>query len=565
MKYTILRRAGLLSEAGGVTKVTVNSGLTTSQNVTSLTANTSYYFKVLATGSGGYSNSDASAQQTVKTNKTKLSTPTVNTPSGGDITDTSISLSWNRVTNASGYEVHYSKTNGFSIGGGGVTKVTVNSGNTTSQRITSLTANTSYYFKVLATGSGGYSNSDASTQQTVKTKKTKLSTPTVSTPSGGAIGDTSVSLSWNRVTNAVGYEIYYSKTNGFAIDSASGVTKVTVNSGNTTSQRITSLTANTSYYFKVVATGSGSYSNSDASAQKTVTTGKTKLSTPTVSTPSGGAIGDTSVSLSWNRVTNASGYEVHYSKTSGFTLGAVGVTKVTVNSGNTTTQRITSLTANTSYYFKVLATGSGGYSNSDASAQQTVKTNKTKLSTPTVSTPSSGDITDTSISLSWNRVTNASGYEVHYSKTNGFSIGGVGVTKVTVNSGNTTTQRVTSLTANTTYYFKVLATGGGAYIDSDASAQQTVKTKKTQLSTPTVNTPSSGDITDTSISLSWNRVTNAAGYEVYYSKTSGFTIGGGGVTKVTVNSGLTTSRSITSLTRNTSYYFKVVATGSWNL
>ena len=84
---------------------------------------------------------------------------------------------------------------------------------------------------MLATGSGSYSNSDASVQKTVKTNKTKLSTPTVNTPSGGAIGDTSISLSWNRVTNAAGYEVYYSKANGFFYRKCAGVTKVTVNSG----------------------------------------------------------------------------------------------------------------------------------------------------------------------------------------------------------------------------------------------------------------------------------------------------------------------------------------------
>ena len=541
----------------GVTKVTVNSGSTTSRQITSLTAHTAYYFKMVAKGSGNYSDSDASVEKSATTGKTKLGTPTVNTPSAGDITDTSISLSWNRVSNASGYEVHYSKTNGFSIGGGGVTKVTVNSGNTTTQRVTSLTRNTSYYFKVVATGSGAYSNSDASAQQTVKTNKTKLSTPTVGTPSGNAITDTSISLSWNRVTNASGYEVHYSKTNGFAIG-GTGVTKITVNSGSTTTQRITSLTRNTSYYFKVLATGSGGYSNSDASAQQTVTTGKTKLSTPTVSSPSAGDITDTSVSLSWGTVPNASGYEVHYSKTSGFSIGSGGVTKVTVSSG--TSRSITGLDANTSYYFKVLAKGIGSYIDSDASAQQTVKTNKTKLGTPTVNTPSGVAITDTSILLSWSTVSNASGYKVYFSTTNGFSI--VGASSRTINSGVTTSSRFTGLTRNTSYYFKVVATGSGGYSNSDASAQKTVKTNKTKLATPTVNTPSGGAIGDTSISLSWNRVTNASGYEVHYSKTNGFAIGGTGVSKRTVNGGGTTNSRFTGLDANTAYYFKVVAKGS---
>ena len=85
----------------------------------------------------------------MKTNKTQLSTPVV-TLNG--VSDTGLRVNWNRIANASGYEVHYSKTSGFSIGSGGVTKVTINSGSTTSQNVTSLTRNTSYYFKVLANG-----------------------------------------------------------------------------------------------------------------------------------------------------------------------------------------------------------------------------------------------------------------------------------------------------------------------------------------------------------------------------------------------------------------------------
>ena len=151
--------------------------------------------------------------------------------------------------------------------------------------------------------------------------------------------------------------MYYSKTDGFAIGAASGVSKRTINSGVTTSQGFTGLSANTAYYFKVVAKGTGAYSDSDASAQKTATT-KTKLRTPTVTAPRD--ITSSAVRINWNRVSNASGYQVHYSRTSGVTRG---ITQVTVSSGSTTSQRITGLTANTTYYFKVVATGSGRYIN----------------------------------------------------------------------------------------------------------------------------------------------------------------------------------------------------------
>ena len=197
----------------------------------------------------------------------------------------------------------------------------------------------------------------------------------------------------------------------------------------TTNSRFTGLDASTAYYFKVLATGSGGYSDSAASAQKTATTiAKTKLATPSgLLIPTVGPIG---VIIRWEAVRNASSYRVYYSKTSGFDIED---SEVSSANSNTTTLAIRGLTKNTTYYFRVVAIGSGSYSDSDASAQKARTTTnskqKTQLSTPTLYTPgstagSSGDITDTSVSVGWDPVSNASGYEVHYSTDERVYIGG---------------------------------------------------------------------------------------------------------------------------------------------
>ena len=549
------KNTGFAIDGSDVTKVTVSSG--TSQRITGLQANSTYYFKVVAKGSGKYTDSDASAQKSESTDARgsgSVGNGKLTTPSSITLTPSSdsIAVTWAQVTNASSYEVYYSKNTGFAIGAAsGVTKVTVSGG--TSQNVTGLTANTSYYFRIVAKANN-WTDSDASVEKSVKTKKTKLATPTVSTPSGNAITDTSVIVGWNRVTNASGYEVHYSKTSGFALG-ATGVTELTVNSGSTTSQSITGLTRNTSYYFKVVATGSGAYTNSDASAQKTVKTKKTKLATPTVSTPSAGDITATSVSLSWRAITNASGYEVYYSKTNGFAIGAAsGVSKRTINSGGTTSQRFTGLSANTAYYFKVVATGSGAYSDSDASAQKAATTTKAKLATPGSLTTS--NVGRTEVTVNWGAVANASGYTVTYFR---YSTFGSSV-DATVNGGGTTSHRFTGLIPGEQYFFKVMAKGGGSYLDSDGSSTVSAITRE-KLAAPTLNTPRSADITSSSISLSWSAVPNASGYEVFYFEDSILVLVPRSVTK-TINSGATTSTQFTGLKANQLYQIRVRAKGS---
>ena len=175
-----------------------------------------------------------------------------------------------------------------------------------------------------------------------------------------------------------------------------------------------------------------------------------------------------------------------------------------------------------------------------------------------LSTPLSVRATDTSsssITVEWARVTNVSGYAIYYAKEANFPLSGekqqglrtvdvVGFGKKDVVNGATTSVKLTGLQADSTYYFKVVATGSGAYSNSDASAEKSESTdargsgggvhygKLTAPSTITL-TPSSDSITVTWVQVAERvrGIAEATSYDVYYSTQANFNFGAVSVRK----------------------------------
>ncbi|WP_169743918.1 glycosyl hydrolase [Deinococcus misasensis] len=169
----------------------------------------------------------------------------------------------------------------------------------------------------------------------------------------------------------------------------------------------------------------------------------------------------------------------------------------------------------------------------------------TDTSAPTVPAGlTSPSKTSTSVNLSWTGSSDncgVSAYEVYQN----------GALKTTVSG---TTASITGLTANTAYTFKVRAKDAAGNLSAftadlsvTTSAPNPCDTDATAPTTPgALSNPSK---TDTSLSLSWGASSDTCGvsaYEVYQN----------GVLKATVTS---TSTTITGLTANTSYLFKVRA------
>lgn len=190
------------------------------------------------------------------------------------VTTSSVSLAWNSVSNASGYQILRNGNQFASTSG-------------TSYEDTGLAANTSYSYAVRAYNAQG--TSALSSSISVKTNGNSLPLPAV--PQGvniTGVTDTSVSLSWAASSDATGYDIY---RNG----SVAGTTT-------STSFTDTGLSKNTSYTYTVEAYNATGSSDASAAVSATTTGGST---TPVGTNVAQGKKVTASSTLSFLNVSNA--------------------------------------------------------------------------------------------------------------------------------------------------------------------------------------------------------------------------------------------------------------------
>ena len=415
-----------------------------SNTIDGLESGTTYYFRIMATGEGDYTDSEFSAAVSATTDENavivQLDAPTLNV----DVTGAnSVSVTVGSVANASGYTLQYATDQAFTDNL--VTTAVVAGSNT----IDGLESGTTYYFHVMALGEGDYTDSEFSAAASATTEGgaviVQLDAPTLNVD---VTGTNSVSVTVGSVDNASGYTLQYATNQAFTDNL---VTTAVVAGSNT----ITGLEAGTTYYFRIMATGEGDYTDSEFSAAVSAKTDEdavnVKLATPALGV---NVTGSSTVSVTVGSVANASGYMLQYADNPNFTNSK----SRHVSLGSTS---IGSLKVGTTYYFRVMAIGTGDYVNSDFSATQTA-TPSVKLAAPTLSVGESGS---KSVSVTVGNVANASGYTIQYSTDPDFA----NATTRSVKSG---TSVIGGLTAHTTYYFRVMATGDGKYSNSDYSQTQ---------------------------------------------------------------------------------------------
>jgi fibronectin type 3 domain-containing protein len=277
--------------------------------------------------------------------------------------------------------------------------------------------------------------------------------PTVVTATGGA---GQVTVSWQVVSRASSYNIYWSTTSG--VTTATG-TKITA----ATSPHIhTGLANSTSYYYIVTAVNS--VGESAASSQASATTNAAPP-TPTVpAAPSGvTATGGTrQVTVAWPAVAGATSYNIYWSTTSGVTKA--NGTRIT---GTTSPAVHSSLTDGTTYYYIVTAVNSVG--ESAPSAQLSAAT---LSATPTVPLAPTGIVAsggNKQVTVTWPAVSSATSYNLYWSTTTGVTT--ATGTKIT---GATSPYLHSGLADSTAYYYVLTAVNSAG--ESAASPQVTAAT-----------------------------------------------------------------------------------------
>lgn len=156
---------------------------------------------------------------------------------------------------------------------------------------------------------------------------------------------TTVTLSWTKVSKAKGYRVYIYDT---ATKKYKKIT--TISKSGTTSYKVTGLTADTAYKFKVRAyrkvSGKTYWGKSSAAVSAT-----TKSYAPVkVTSLTAKATSQTAGTLTWKKIANATGYRVYV-----YNTATKKYVKVSTITSNKNTYNVTDLKAGTSYKYKVRA------------------------------------------------------------------------------------------------------------------------------------------------------------------------------------------------------------------
>lgn len=367
---------------------------------TGLTAGATYTYRVIGYVAGEWT--DASAAVSAKPYATSSAAPTGLSATGGN---RSITLTWNKVTNASEYRIQRYvngvwKTIGF-------TSASIFAEN-------GLTNGVSYQYRVLARVNGVWSKSSA----IISAKPSGIAAPATLTATGGA---NSVTLKWSAVSGANQYRVqrYVSgKWNTIATTTS-------------TSYVNRNLSANTSYTYRVLAGKNNVWGSASRTASAKTAAAVTAPTNVT------GYAGANSATISWSKVTNATQYRVQRYYATGWTTVAYTSAISYTNGG---------LQNGVTYRYRVLANVGGTWSSPSAIVSVT----------PTATVPS--NLTATSgnkqITLRWNGVSGATMYRIQRS---------YDTTWTTLTTVNTTSYVDKNLTNGTVYKYRVMAYVNGVW------------------------------------------------------------------------------------------------------
>lgn len=255
--------------------------------------------------------------------------------------------------------------------------------------------------------------------------------------------------------------------------------------------------------------------------------------------------GSNSIKLSWSKLSNVTGYRVYRS-----TDGKNFTYLKTLKGNNVLTYVDKNLTLEKKYYYQVRGYVDDAILNKRfyGELSQVVSTTILRVSQKVTSIEATVSSYN-SINLSWNKLSNVTGYRIYR------SIDGKDFTYLkTLKGTKVITYTDKSLTTGKTYYYKVRA-----YLDDTKSNKRyygamsvSVKAKPT-LGKVTIKSVANSSAKKAT--LSWNKVTGASGYEIYQASSKT-----GTYTRVkTITSGSTLTYAKTNLEINKTYYYKIRA------
>jgi hypothetical protein len=528
-QYGLTTSYGSSTSLGGIGTTAGNYGF----SISSLTANTTYHFRIVAYNSSGTTyGSDL-------TFTTLANPPSATTQAASSITTSSAQLNSYVNPNGASTTIYYQYGLTSSYGSTTISGNIGTSAGNYGTSISSLSPNTTYHFRIVAYNSGGTSYGSDLTFTTL------ASAPTATTQAASSIASTSAQLNSYVNPNGASTTIYYQ----YGLTTSYGSTTISGNIGTSAGNYGTtasSLTPNTTYHFRIVAYNSGGTSyGSDL-------TFTTLASAPAATTQAATSITSTSAQL--NSYVDPSGATTTIYYQYGLTT-SYGSTTISGNIGTTAGNYGTtasSLSPNTTYHFRIVASNSGGTTyGSDL-------TFTTLANAPTATTQAATLITSSSAQL--NSYVNPNGVSTtifyQYGLTTSY-----GSTSISGNIGTTAGNygtTVSSLSPNTTYHFQIVAySSGGTNYGGDLTFTTTALAQA-----PTVSTLAASSVTSVSAQLNATLNPNGSTTTAYFeygtttSYGSSSSVGNFGTVSQTI------SYTIASLTPGTPYHYRLTASNS---
>ncbi len=386
-----------------------------------LNPNTQYIYRVRAKNSSGSGKWSPTAAKTTLTDMPRNITTSA--------TDTSIEITWDSVAGAIGYEIEIDES---------VVEAVTKSSYTHS----GLMPNTSHKYRIRA------KNLDGTSEWSEYITETTL--PSTPTNINAVITDLGITVTWDEVEEATGYDI---EIDGQVIDN-----------GLSTSYNHTNLESNTEYTYRVRAKNDKLTSFWSSEIKKT-----TLLDIPDNLQ---GIATSTEITISWDAVVGAIGYDIE-------------VDGQVIDNGLNTIFIHSRLTPNTEHTYRVRARSGAG-----AGAWSETITKVTSFGIPS---NLEATATSTNITLIWDEVPGATSYEVF-------------VNGEVIDNGLSTTYIHDGLEPNTWHTYRVRAKSGDFAGDwSDGITLATLVGIPTNVTT---------EVTSTMITISWDSVIGATGYDI---------------------------------------------------
>lgn len=499
------------------------------QSSTRLTNGQTYYWRVKASVTVGFTDWSQAGQFTTLPLGSDVPIPTVPALYASDVVRTT-QFEWYEVSGAEKYYIQVSTTANFAS-----PIVNDSTADYYYYRSTPFAANTLLYWRVYARSAGG--NSAWSDTMRFTTAAEIPPVPTPLFPASSATGvATDITFRWNKATGATSYELHACGGNCYVVEGHYYAWTIAPSGLTDTFYTVTGLDANTVHKWEVVATnGSGS----DTCAVMTFTTG---APVPVLASPSNNSFAQPSaLSLSWLAASSATGYALQVSTSPSFSSDTL------VDTADLTglSYPLSGLASYTTYYWRAagIFTGVQGPWSSAWSFQ-------TVPGAPTLISPADGAgiAALPGITFSWSAVSGGSNYQIQISPSNTFSEGN---TEFIVNDASVTTSQLLS---NTLYFWRVRASDYRS-VDGPWSSTSHFTTTPAAPPAPSLASPahnSSG--VSTGCTFSWTAAATAETYTFEISTSSSFSSGNFTTTGIT-----TTSTLSPEIVSGTTYYWHVQA------